>query len=79
MVLMIVGTAVSGWFLIFRTSTAVRWAQNNYKNNKLARWWPFSSMVLMPWYPTYLRCMGIFSWLFSALVLWLLAISVMQN
>jgi hypothetical protein len=62
-------TGVAGWFCVFRTSTLVSWAQSNYRNSKIARWWPGSGLVLKSWYPTYLRCMGIYAWAFGLFIL----------
>ena len=40
------------------------------RSNKFLQDWPFANMVLEPWYPTYLRFMGGFCWLFVLLVVY---------
>jgi len=72
-------TAVSGWFCVFRTSKLVSWSQNNYRKSRVFRWWPGSGLVLKSWYPTYLRCMGIYAWAFGALILGLFLISAVRR
>jgi hypothetical protein len=46
-----------GWLLTFRTSTIVRRAHSTYGYN----------FFLKPWYSTFMRCIGIFIWLLTAL------------
>jgi hypothetical protein len=41
----------------------VGWAQRKYAKSKLVRGYPFSGMVMKPWYPIYIRAAGIFIWL----------------
>jgi hypothetical protein len=49
--------AYGGWLLIFRTSTIVRRAHSQYHCN----------FFLKPWYSIFMRCIGIFIWLLTAL------------
>jgi hypothetical protein len=49
--------AYCGWLLIFRTSTIVRRAHSQYQYN----------FFLKPWYSIFMRCIGIFIWLLTAL------------
>lgn len=63
-----VGFAVSGWYCIFRTNSIVKRAQESYTKHKLTRTYPFSGMVMKTWYPTYIRCAGIFIWFWAALI-----------
>jgi len=49
--------AYCGWLLIFRTSTIVRRAHSQYHCN----------FFLKPWYSIFMRCIGIFIWLLTAL------------
>jgi hypothetical protein len=72
-------TAVSGWVCVFRTSKLVKWSQNNYKKSRIFRRWPGSGLVLKSWYPTYLRCMGIYAWAFGALILGLFLSSEVRH
>jgi len=46
-----------GWLLIFRTSTIVGRAHGIYKYG----------FFLKPWYAIFMRCIGIFIWLLTAL------------
>jgi hypothetical protein len=46
-----------GWLLIFRTSTIVGRAHNTYGYK----------FFLKPWYSIFMRCIGIFIWLLTAL------------
>jgi hypothetical protein len=57
---------VCGWFCIFRPTMLVNMGQKNYARSKLARSAPNSNMVFKPWYPTLIRCAGIFIWLWAA-------------
>ena len=68
--LAVMGTAfaVAGWFCIFRTDKMVAMGRRNYEKSKFTRAYPFSNFVLKDSYPTYIRCGGIFLWV------WLLAI-----
>jgi len=50
--------AYCGWLLVFRTSTIVRRAHNQYHCN----------FFLKPWYSIFMRCIGIFIWLCAVLV-----------
>ena len=47
-----------GWLLIFRTSTIVRRAHGTYGYE----------LFLKPWYSIFMRCIGIFIWLLTALI-----------
>jgi hypothetical protein len=60
-----------GALCIFRTSMLVGSAQKNYTKSRFVQAYPFSSMVMKPWYPIYIRGAGIFIWL------WALAIDYM--
>jgi hypothetical protein len=62
------GFVACGWLGIFRTGTLVNWGRKNYAKSKFVRAYPFASMVLKPWYPYYIRCAGIFIWLWALIV-----------
>jgi hypothetical protein len=47
-----------GWLLTFRTSTVVRRAYSKYRCN----------FFLKPWYSIFMRCIGIFIWVWTALI-----------
>lgn len=56
---------VFGWFCVFKTSVVVAMGRRYYGRSKLARSVPNSGMVFRPWYPTFIRCCGIFIWLWA--------------
>jgi hypothetical protein len=56
---------ICGGLCIFKTNTLVGWAQRNYAKSKFVQAYPFSGMVMKPWYPTYIRVAGIFIWLWA--------------
>jgi hypothetical protein len=65
LVVMSLGFAVCGWLFVFKTSMMVGWGRKNYEKSKFMQSRSFSSMVLKPSYPTYIRCAGIFIWLWD--------------
>jgi hypothetical protein len=66
--------AVCGWFCVFRTETLVTRGRKNYEENKLVQARPFSHMMQKPWYPTFIRCAGIFLWLWALAILFLVGV-----
>jgi hypothetical protein len=48
----------------------VGWGQKNYEKSKFVQSYPFSNMVLKPWYPTYIRCAGVFIWLWDLAIIY---------
>ena len=68
LIVMSIAFYVCGGLCIFRTRTLVGWAQKNYAKSKFVQAYPFSSMVMKPWYPTYIRGAGIFIWLWALAV-----------
>ena len=63
---LVLGFAVCGWLCLFKTNMLVVWVRKNYeKSPKFIQAYPFSNLVLKPWYPTYIRCAGIFIWLWA--------------
>ena len=74
-----IGCAVCGWLCLFRTSTVVGWLRANHARSRLVRAYPFSSLVLKPWYPTYLRCMGALIWLFGAAFVCMLILTAVRQ
>jgi hypothetical protein len=54
---------VCGGLCIFRTKMLVAWGQRSYAKSKFVQAYPFSGMVMKPWYPIYIRSAGIFIWL----------------
>ena len=59
---------ISGWLCIFKTDMLVNMGQKNYGRSKLARSAPNSDIVARPWYPEFIRCAGIFIWLWAAVM-----------
>jgi hypothetical protein len=66
-----IGLAICGWLCVFRTEALVEQQQKNYAKHGFVRAYPFSSMVLKSWYPTYLRCAGVFAWVWDAVIIYL--------
>jgi hypothetical protein len=63
-VVVIVALAALGWICLFRTDVMAEWARRQHqRRSKFVQDYPFSNIVLKPWYPTYLRSMGVFIWL----------------
>jgi hypothetical protein len=60
------GFYVWGALCIFKTKMVVGWGQKGYKKGGFL--YPFASMVAKPWYPTYIRCMGVFIWLWALMI-----------
>ncbi len=54
-----------GAFFVFKPKTAQAWFQRRYTNNKFARRYLFARMIFKPWYPTYLKVMGVWVWMFA--------------
>jgi hypothetical protein len=65
LVVISLGFYVCGGLCIFKTKMLVGWAQRNYTQSKFVQAYPFSNMVMKPWYPYYIRCAGIFIWLWA--------------
>jgi len=61
-----VGFYICGALCIFKTKMVVEWGRKSY--NKRGFLYPFASMVAKPWYPTYIRCMGVFISLWALMI-----------
>ena len=57
---------ICGWFLVFKTETFVTWARRRYVSRRYLQHYPFARMVMKPWYPTYLRIVGVLVWVVVA-------------
>ncbi len=55
-----------GGLCVFKTKMLVAWGQKNYAKSKFVQSYPFSSMVTKSWYPVYIRCAGVFIWLWAS-------------
>jgi len=69
--LLLVGLALTGWMCVFRTDMLVQRARAQYERHGLVRLYPFSGLVMKDWYPTYLRCSGVFVWTVDAVLIYL--------
>ena len=43
--------------------------RRHLRRNRFIQKWPFANMVLKPWYPTYLRFMGLFGFAMALLLI----------
>jgi hypothetical protein len=71
LVVMVLIFAVCGWLCVFKTNMLVTWGRGNYEKSKFVRAYPFSNMVMKPWYPVYNRAAGIFIWLWALAITYL--------
>jgi hypothetical protein len=58
----ITGFLVAGWFCLFRTNALVMRGRKSYER-KVFGSFRIPGTVMKPWYPAYIRGMGIFLWL----------------
>jgi hypothetical protein len=70
LVVMSLGFAVCGWLCVFKTSAVVGFGRKNYEKNKFVRSYPFSNMVIKPWYPIFIRCAGVFIWFWALAIIY---------
>jgi hypothetical protein len=68
----VAGLAICGWLCIYKTDALVEQQRRRYEKHGWIRAYPFSGMVMKSWYPTYLRCSGIFVWLWDLVLIYLL-------
>jgi len=69
-VIMVLVFAICGWLCVFKTNTLVTMGRKNFEKSKFVRLSPFSNMVLKPSYPIYIRCAGVFVWLWAIAILY---------
>jgi hypothetical protein len=72
-VAIIIGFGYCGWLCLFRTNKVVGWGRKNYARSKFAQSLPTASLVTKPWYPIYIRCAGVFIWLWAVFVFFVIA------
>jgi hypothetical protein len=61
--------AFVGSFCLLKPLSVQRWVQRQYdKSNRFVQNWPFSKLIFKPWYPTYLRLMGVITLVFAVLL-----------
>lgn len=67
--LLVIALVVLGLVCLFRTTVLVEWVRKDYlRSSRVVQAWPFSNLVLKPWFPIYLRLMGIYALLIAILV-----------
>jgi hypothetical protein len=58
--------ALVGSFCIFKPERMQAWCQRQHNSsNKFFQNYPFAKLIFKPWYPTYLRFMGVWAWMFA--------------
>jgi hypothetical protein len=70
LVVMSLGFAVCGWLCVLKTSVLVGWGRKNYGKSRFVQSSPLSSIVLKRSYPVYIRCAGIFIWLWDLAIIY---------
>lgn len=67
--LVVIALVVLSCACLFRTTALVEWVRKDYlRSSRVVQAWPFSNLVLKPWFPIYLRMMGIYALLIAILV-----------
>ena len=65
----VIAVAAVGCACLFRTTALVEWARRDYqRSSRFVQGWPGAKVVLMPWFPAYLRLLGAFLLLIAVLV-----------
>ena len=55
-----------GAFCVFKPTSIQAWLQRRHnKSNKFVQNYPLAKLIFKPWYPTYLRVMGVWAWMFA--------------
>jgi len=58
--------ALVGALCIFKPESMQAWFQKRHsRSNKFVQNYPFAKLIFKPWYPTYLRFMGVWAWMFA--------------
>jgi hypothetical protein len=58
--------ALVGALYIFKPESMQAWFQKRRnRSNKFVQNYPFAKLIFKPWYPTYLRFMGVWAWMFA--------------
>jgi hypothetical protein len=67
--LVVIALVVLGCSCLFKTTALVEWTRMRYqRSSRLVQAWPFSNLVLRPWFPIYLRWMGVYALLIAIIV-----------
>jgi hypothetical protein len=56
---------ICGGLCIFKSKILAGWGRKSYVKSKFIQGYPLSSMVTKPWYPVYIRCAGVFIWVWA--------------
>jgi hypothetical protein len=67
----ITGLGVAGALCMFKAQTLTDRVQRKDRKRPLREAWPHSNVVMKPWYPLYLRCMGLLLWVADVVVFYL--------
>jgi hypothetical protein len=59
---------ICGGLCIFKTRMLVDWGQRSYAKSMFIQSNPLSSVVTKSWYPLYIRCAGVFIWLWALII-----------
>lgn len=66
--LIVIALVVVGCACLFKTAMLVEWLRKDYRrSSKAIQNWGASSMVLKPWFPIYVRMMGVYALLIAIL------------
>jgi hypothetical protein len=57
--------ALLGTLFVIRPKGVQRWFQARHNESNFFKHCPFSTFIFKPWYPTYLRLMGAWIWIFA--------------
>jgi hypothetical protein len=58
--------ALVGSFCIFKPERMQAWFQRRHNSsNKFLQNYPFTTLISKPWYPTYLRFIGVWAWMLA--------------
>ena len=71
MAIVVAGLAISGWLCVYKTDMLVERQRRRYEKHPWVRMYPFSSMVMKSWYPTYLRYSGLALWVWCFALIYL--------
>jgi hypothetical protein len=57
---------ICGWLFIFKTNALVSYGRANYAKSRFVKTTvPSLKLIESHWYPTYIRCAGVFIWLWA--------------
>jgi hypothetical protein len=56
---------LGGFFSIFKPERMQAWFRRQHNGSKFLQNYPFAKLISKPWYPTYLRFMGVWAWMLA--------------